>query len=60
MAELIPADDRVVMMGRDWFWLPVAGVSDSHLPIGAIEAMVGPMTMRTLGTASRMWDRFGS
>lgn len=59
VAELVPAEDRVVVVGREWFWLPVAGVSDSRLPVGAIEALVGPMTMRTLGTVSRMWDRWG-
>lgn len=55
---LVPARDRVVFSSREWFWLPSRGVSDSRLPVAAIERLVGPMTMRTLGTISRMLGRF--
>lgn len=51
---LIPADDAVAFVGREWFWLPRAGVSESQLPVTRIERIVGPMTMRTVGTVERM------
>jgi uncharacterized protein (DUF1697 family) len=56
---LVPDEDRVVFTGREWFWLPLRGISDSQLPVGAIENLVGPMTMRTLGTVSRVLAKFG-
>lgn len=56
--HLIPGEDRVAFVGREWFWLPRRGVSDSQLPVPAVENLVGPMTMRTLGTVSRMLAKF--
>ena len=55
---LVPSADRVVVRGREWFWLPVDGITGSTLPVGSIEALVGPMTIRTLGTVRRMVGRF--
>jgi uncharacterized protein (DUF1697 family) len=51
---LVPPDDAVAFVGREWFWLPRAGVSESQLPVTRIERIVGPMTMRTVGTVERM------
>jgi len=59
LAELVPNDDRVVVSGREWYWLPKAGVSSSQLPVAGIEQLLGPMTMRTLGTLERMIRKFG-
>ncbi len=55
----VPADDRVVVAGREWWWLPRAGVSTSQLAVRSIEERLGPMTMRTLGTIERMLAKFG-
>jgi uncharacterized protein (DUF1697 family) len=55
---LVPPEDRVVVDGRHWYWLPVAGVSGSTLPVGRIESVLGEMTMRTLGTVARMSSKF--
>lgn len=55
---LSPVGERVVFSGREWFWLPERGISSSQLPISAIEGLVGPMTIRTLGTVARMLSRF--
>lgn len=55
---LVPTEERVVFSDREWFWLPIRGVSDSQLPVSAIEGLVGPMTMRTLGTLSRMHAKY--
>jgi uncharacterized protein (DUF1697 family) len=56
---LVPIEDRVAFSGKEWFWLPKNGVGDSRLPVGSIEGVLGPMTIRTLGTISRMLDKFG-
>ena len=55
---LVPPDDRVEFGQRQWFWLPRNGISDSQLPVGSIEKVLGPMTIRTLGTISRMLEKF--
>lgn len=55
---VVPPADRVVVSGREWYWLPVEGISTSTLPVGRIEALLGDMTMRTLGTVMRMHARF--
>jgi uncharacterized protein (DUF1697 family) len=56
---LVPADDQVVFVGREWHWLPRAGISTSRLPVSRIERLIGPMTMRTVATVERMVARFG-
>jgi uncharacterized protein (DUF1697 family) len=58
MMELVPPEDRVVVSGREWYWLPVDGLSTSALPVGRIESVLGEMTMRTLGTVTRMYTKY--
>jgi uncharacterized protein (DUF1697 family) len=58
VAAITPDEDLVEFDGPEWFWLPVEGVSTSKLPVPAIERIVGPMTMRTLGTLERMLKNF--
>jgi uncharacterized protein (DUF1697 family) len=60
LLALVPDEDLVAVAGRHWWWLPRAGVSDSRLPVARIEAIVGPMTMRTLATVERMLARFAA
>jgi uncharacterized protein (DUF1697 family) len=55
---LVPEGDRVVVSDREWYWLPVDGVSTSMLPVGQIESALGEMTMRTLGTVARLHAKF--
>ena len=55
---LVPPEDRVAVAGRQWYWLPVEGVSTSAVPVGQIERLLGEMTMRTLGTVARMYAKF--
>jgi uncharacterized protein (DUF1697 family) len=57
--DLVPPDDHVVFAERAWFWLPRGGVSGSVLPVARFERILGPMTMRTVGTVERMLARFG-
>jgi uncharacterized protein (DUF1697 family) len=58
LMALVPPEDRVVVSGREWYWLPVGGVSTTVLPVGRVEALLGEMTMRTLGTLRRMVAKF--
>lgn len=58
VAELVPPADIVTAHGRHWFWLPQRGVSTSELPVTQIERILGPMTMRTVGSVERMVRRF--
>jgi uncharacterized protein (DUF1697 family) len=58
LMELVPQEDRVVVSGREWYWLPVDGLSTSALPVGRIESVLGEMTMRTLGTVTRMYTKY--
>lgn len=57
--DLAPAGDMVAFIDRHWFWLPAKGVGDSQLPVKSVEEIIGTMTMRTLGTVRRMFDKFG-
>ena len=49
--------DSVAFGPREMHWLPSAGVLDSALDMAAIEAVLGPMTMRTARTVSELADR---
>ncbi len=40
-----------------WYWLPAAGVGRSKLDMGAIEALLGVGTTRTIGTIARIADK---
>lgn len=57
-AALVPEPDRATTVGREWFWLPQAGISTSDMPVTKIEKVLGPMTIRTLGTLERMLKKF--
>lgn len=47
-------DDALVLEGRELFWLPKAGLSDSELDLRGIEKLVGSMTIRTQRTYARL------
>lgn len=42
--------DRLAIEGRELYWLPDGGMSDSELDLKAIAAALGPTTIRTKGT----------
>lgn len=58
VAELVPHEDRVRLIGREWYWLPVEGISASKLPVGQVERVLGEMTIRALGTVQRLSAKF--
>jgi uncharacterized protein (DUF1697 family) len=43
-------DDRLAIEGRELYWLPKGGISDSNLDLKAIDAALGQNTIRTQGT----------
>lgn len=47
------ADDPLLVIGREWYWLPARGISGSALDVKAIEALLGRGTTRTLTTVTR-------
>jgi uncharacterized protein (DUF1697 family) len=52
-------DDRLVVKGRELFWLPRRGVSDSELDTKALAEALGPMTVRNRRTLERLAARIG-
>lgn len=54
-------DDRLAIEGRELYWLPRGGMSDSELDLKTIGAALGLNTIRTKGTidqiAARHFDR---
>jgi uncharacterized protein (DUF1697 family) len=47
-------EDRLATVGRELYWLPSGGLSDSDLDLKTLEAAVGPWTMRTKGTVDQI------
>lgn len=55
---LSTADDRLVIEGRELYWLPSGGISDSELDLKAIDAALGPPTIRTKGTIDQIATKY--
>ena len=47
-------DDLLAIDGRELYWLPSGGISESDLDLKTIESAVGPWTMRTKGTVDQI------
>ncbi|HEX7059531.1 MAG TPA: DUF1697 domain-containing protein [Solirubrobacterales bacterium] len=47
-------EDRLAVHGRELYWLPSGGISDSTLDLKAIDAALGLATMRTIGTIEQI------
>lgn len=47
-------EDRLAIEGRELYWLPSGGISESELDLKTLEAAVGPWTMRTKGTVDQI------
>jgi uncharacterized protein (DUF1697 family) len=47
-------DDRLAIHGRELYWLPSGGISESELDLNAIGATLGLTTMRTRGTIDKI------
>jgi len=51
---LATGEDRLAIEGRELYWLPSGGISESDLDLKTLEAAVGPWTMRTMGTVEQI------
>ncbi len=51
-------EDRLALEGRELYWLPSAGISESGLDLKTIESAVGPWTMRTMGTVEQIVAKY--
>jgi uncharacterized protein (DUF1697 family) len=49
--------DRLAISGRELYWLPSGGISESELDLKAIDAALGSGTMRTMGTVEQIAAR---
>ncbi len=47
-------EDLLAIEGRELYWLPSGGISESELDLKAIDAALGPGTMRTMGTVEQI------
>lgn len=46
--------DPLAIDGSELIWLPAGGTQTTELDLGALEAVLGPWTMRTMGTVERV------
>ena len=56
--NLATEEDRLSIHGRELYWLPIGGMTDSELDIRLIETTVGAMTIRTRKTIERLVAKF--
>jgi len=50
-------EDRLAIEGRELYWLPDGGLSDSDLDLKALASILGPTTIRTKGTIDQIAAR---
>jgi uncharacterized protein (DUF1697 family) len=50
--------DRLALRGTELYWLPSGAMRDTGLDLRALEAAVGPWTMRTMGTIEQIAERY--
>jgi len=56
--EALSSDaDRLAIGGRELYWLPEGGLSESDLDLKAIAKLLGPTTIRTKGTIDQIAAR---
>jgi uncharacterized protein (DUF1697 family) len=55
---LASEDDRLELDGRELYWLPSGGVSETELDLKTLESVVGPWTMRTKGTIDQIATKY--
>jgi uncharacterized protein (DUF1697 family) len=47
-------EDRLAIEGRELYWLPRGGLSESDLDLDTLAAILGPTTIRTKGTIDQI------
>lgn len=58
--ELATDDDGLSISEAELYWLPSAGTQDSLLDIDELARILGPLTMRTMGTMENIAKKFFS
>jgi uncharacterized protein (DUF1697 family) len=56
--DLATDQDRLAIQGRELYWLPSGGISESDLDLKAIDAALGPGTTRTIGTIEQIAAKY--
>jgi uncharacterized protein (DUF1697 family) len=51
-------DDLLKIEGRELYWLPSGGISESALDLKAIDSALGPGTIRTIGTIEQIASKY--
>jgi uncharacterized protein (DUF1697 family) len=51
-------DDRLAIDGRQLYWLPKGGLSESDLDLNAIATALGPITIRIKGTVEQIVAKY--
>jgi uncharacterized protein (DUF1697 family) len=51
-------DDRLAIEGRELYWLPKGGLSDSELDLKEFAAILGQNTVRTMGTVEQIAAKY--
>ena len=51
-------EDQLAVEGRELYWLPSGGVSETDLDLKVVEKALGPWTMRTMGTIEQIVAKY--
>jgi uncharacterized protein (DUF1697 family) len=51
-------EDKLAFGDSELYWLPSGRTRDTTLKLGAVEKLVGPWTMRTMGTIEEIVSRY--
>jgi uncharacterized protein (DUF1697 family) len=51
-------DDRLAIKGRELYWLPKGGLSDSELDLKELATALGQNTVRTMGTVEQIAAKY--
>ena len=54
------AEDLLAFGKRELYWLPSGGTLDSELDRKTLDELLGPSTMRTMGTIEQLHAKFFS
>ena len=52
-------DDLLAIEGRELYWLPSGGISESDLDLKTLDSVLGPGTIRTIGTIEQIASKHG-
>ncbi|HYG96067.1 MAG TPA: DUF1697 domain-containing protein [Solirubrobacterales bacterium] len=55
---LATGEDLVAIEGRELYWLPSGGISESELDLRALDAALGAGTIRTMGTVEQIAAKY--